>query len=109
MIYHNLPASFSCLVGKPILKADLLPSITLPILKAVSLVVLMTVLFIAEKFMLVLLKAVLFNVVLFNATLLYSWEVTIIKDVAVIMASSPIKYIKELFIYLPLSRAHNRI
>lgn len=93
MIYHNLLASFIGLIGKPILKADLLPSITLPITKAVSLVELMTVLFMAEKFMLVLLTAVLFRIVLFDVALLYSWEATIIEDVAVITASSPIKYI----------------
>lgn len=101
MIYPNLPASFTGLIGKPILKADLLPSIPLPILKAVSLVALITVLFMAEKFMLVLLKVVLFRMVLFIATLLYSWEVAIIKDMATVMTSSPVKYIIEFFIYLP--------
>ena len=98
MTYHNLPALFAGLIGNPILKADLLPPIPLPIMKAVSLVVLITVSFVAEKFMLGLLKAVLFRIVLFNVTLLYSWEVTIIKDVAVIMTSNPMKYINKLII-----------
>ena len=98
MTYHNLLALFTSLIGKPISKADLLPPIPLPIIKAVSLVILITVLFVADKFMLVLLKAILLRVVLFNVTLLYSWEVTIIKDMAVIMTSNPMRYINELFI-----------
>jgi len=108
MIYPKLLASFTGLIGKPIPKADLFPSIPLPILKAVSLVVLITVLFMAEKFMLVLLEAVLFRMVLLIVTLLYSWEVTI-KAVAVIMLSSPMIYINELFIYLLPARSHRRI
>jgi hypothetical protein len=97
MTYHNLLALFTGFIGKSILKAAFSP-IPLPITKAVSLVVLITVLFVDEKFMLVLPKAVLLRMVLFDVPLLYSWEVTIIKDVIVIITSNPMRYINELFI-----------
>lgn len=99
MIYPNLPASFTGLIGKLKLKADLLLPILLPILKAVSLVVLISVLFMAEIFMLVLLNAVLFGTVLFHISFLCSWDVTAI-DVAATTNSSPMIYINKLFIYL---------
>lgn len=98
MTYHNLLALFTGLIGKPISKADLLPPIPLPIIRAVTLVVLITILFVAKKFMLVLLKTVLLRKILFNVTLLYSWEVTIIRDVAVIMTNNSMKYINKLLI-----------
>lgn len=104
MRYHDLLASFTGFFGESITNADLLPSPTMPILKAVSLVELITLSFIAEELIRVLIKAVLFRVtlfklVLFIVTLSYPREVITTKDTAVIMVSSFMKYIHELVIF----------
>lgn len=119
MRYPNLLASFTGLIGESITKADLLPSPTMPILKAVSLVELIVLSFIAEEFIPVLIKEVLFReillrmilftLVLFIVTLSYPREVITTKDTAVMMVSSFMKYIHELVIFRPPTRTHRRI